>query len=314
MRSLSRLATMAGIAVSLGGGVYGFEAYVPGRPVLTATADPRIDTTFTTFDPHGSKLTLPTDINARGQIVGRYLGADGRTHGFLREKDGTITTIDIRGANFTVAGSINNSGTIVGWYTLPSDPTRRHGFKMEGGDTTTFDAGSTFTNALGISENGDIVGRFCGSTNCPPAFQGFLYRAGALTVLSVTGASETDAFKEQANGTIVGGFSQRVAQKLFTYRDGRFTTFALPNGRNIALSNGGTNARGDIVGTYCDQPGSCMIGPPTTHGFLLRNGRLTRIDVPHSNGTSALGINEQGDIVGNYNDAYGQARGFLLTH
>ncbi len=64
----------------------------------------------------------------------------------------------------------------------------------------------------------------------------------------------------------------------------------------------GIGPGGDIVGTYVDEAGK-------SHGFLLRRGKFTTIDVPDSlvgiddNGTlptSANGINSAGEIVGNY--------------
>jgi len=97
------------------------------------------------------------------------------------------------------------------------------------------------------------------------------------------------------------------------YRHGEFSTFGLPNGKNITLDNGGANARGDIVGTYCDSPGVCLIGPFPTHGFLWSNGELTTIDYPGAQATAALGINERGDIVGGYIDAAGKPRGYLMS-
>jgi len=308
---------MAAVAVTLSGCTDGPGVAAPRQAALASHADRDVGTTFTSFDPPGSTLTLATDINTRGQIVGRYLSA-GKTHGFLREADGTITTIDYPGSGFTVAGSINNSGTIVGWYTLPTAPAIRHGFQLQGGVFASLDPpGSTFTNALGISESGEIVGRFCTVAACRPVgngdFRGFLFRDGEFTILDVPGATETDAFKEQANGSIVGGVSQSGVEGLFIYRDGDFKTFALPNGKNITLDSGGTNARGDIVGTYCDLPGICLVGAPGTHGFLWSSGEVTTIDYPGARATAALGINEQGDIVGGFIDANGQPRGFLVS-
>jgi probable HAF family extracellular repeat protein len=56
-----------------------------------------------------------------------------------------------------------------------------------------------------------------------------------------------------------------------------------------------------------------------SHGFLLKNGRFTAIDVPGTAcgpacflGTFANGINPQGDIVGYYNGGDGHVHGFLL--
>ena len=46
-------------------------------------------------------------------------------------------------------------------------------------------------------------------------------------------------------------------------------------------------------------------------GFLLDDGEFTPIDVPDSNDTRAIGINEKGAIVGEYADMHGKTRGFV---
>jgi hypothetical protein len=58
---------------------------------------------------------VPLGLNARGDIVGRYV-AGGITHGFLLDKDGSFTTIDVPGASATEALGINPQGDIVGQY------------------------------------------------------------------------------------------------------------------------------------------------------------------------------------------------------
>lgn len=87
---------------------------------------------------------------------------------------------------------------------------------------------------------------------------------------------------------------------------GQFTTIDDPLGvyGTFAL---GLNDRGDIVGGYYDSTG-------VHHGFLLRHGAYTSIDVPNSvqGSTDVLDINAQGDIVGNYTDRNGIEHGFLL--
>lgn len=317
MRSLPAVFTITVVAVALSGCTDGLGPTSRQQAPLAAQAGLGVGTTFVSFDPPGSTLTLATDINTGGEIVGRYLSA-GKTHGFLREPDGTISTIDFPGSGFTVAASINNSGAITGWYTLPAAPAIRHGFVLQDGTFRSFDPpGSTFTNPLGTSESGAVVGRFCTLAVCRPTgsgdFHGFLYQDGGFVTLDVPGATETDAFKEQANGAVVGGFVQSGVEGMFVYQSGTFTTFTLPNGKNVALDNGGTNTRGDIVGTYCDLPGICSIGPFAEHGFLWSGGELTTIDYPGATATSALGINEQGDIVGGYIDANGHPSGYLVT-
>ena len=63
-------------------------------------------------------------INARGDIVGRFLDASRIPHGYLLS-DGIYTTIDFPGAARTTATGINARGNIVGDYTAASI---RHGF------------------------------------------------------------------------------------------------------------------------------------------------------------------------------------------
>src|SRR5256885_14311222 len=85
-----------------------------------------------------------------------------------------------------------------------------------------------------------------------------------------------------------------IVSPLLFAGDYRFVKFDFPN----ALSTGarGINARGDIVGDYNDPN-------DVTHGFLLRQGAFTTIDVPGAAGTlGGRGINARGDIVGTFLD------------
>jgi probable HAF family extracellular repeat protein len=77
-----------------------------------------------------------------------------------------------------------------------------------------------------------------------------------------------------------------------------FTSIDVPGASNTLAT--GINARGAIVGIYYDSAGN-------EHGFLLKNGNFSTVDVPGSmvgvSGTlqtEANGINALGDIVGDY--------------
>lgn len=273
--------------------------------------------TLTTLLVPGAAGTFATDINDHGVIVGRYMSA-GRTHGFVRDVDGAYTTIDYPGSSFTVVGAISDSGAIVGWYSFAAAPTVRHGFLLKDGTFTTFDPpGSTFTNGLGINNRGDISGRYCVLAVCHPSssdFHGFLLRDGEYITLDVPTGSGTSGFKLEPGGTMVGGFADVSGlEELLLYRDGEITTFALPNGKTVARDNGGINARGDIVGTFCDGAPPCLNFLTGTHGFRLSGGQLDTIDVPGATATEATGINARGDIVGAWFNANGQSRGYLLS-
>ena len=271
---------------------------------------------LTILDVPGASRTLALDINDEGEIVGRYSSA-GQNHGFLRDANGNLTTIDYPGSNFSVASSINDSGAIAGWYSLPASPAIRHGFLLRDGVFTSFDPpGSTFTNPLGINNRGDITGRFCTLAVClaPGAgsFHGFLFRDGVFTLIDIPGGNETNAFKPNENGAIVGGFGEGGTEQLFVLNNGQYATMGLPNGNPVTQDNGGMNARGDIVGTYCDGAPPCLIGPSDNHGFLLSDGQLTTIDVTGATATGLTATNARGDMVGGYTDASAKAHAFLL--
>ena len=271
--------------------------------------------TLTTIDVPGSASTVAMDVNALDDVVGQF-AKDGVTHGFLWQ-NGSFTTIDFPGASLTVAAGINNEGDIVGMYALPSAPNERHGYVLRGGEFTTIDPeGSKFTNALGISPQGDVVGRYCTAIPCgrpgSGTYHGFLWQNGVITSFRVPNSVETNAWKINALGEIIGGF--RYADninRLFILRDGEFTTFDLPDGLPVAQDDGGINARGDVVGVSCGAS-PCDFVSPVRHGFVLRDGELTTIDIPGARVTMVLAINARGSLAGGYN-AIGKLQGFLLS-
>jgi hypothetical protein len=133
-----------------------------------------------------------------------------------------------------------------------------------------------------------------------------------MTTFDVPGAVETNAWKINATGEIVGGFRYADGiNRLFTLRDGEFTTFDLPGALPIAQDDGGINARGDVVGVTCGAA-PCDFASPVRHGFVLRQGELTTVDVPGARVTMVLGISARGSLAGVYN-AIGRAQGFLLA-
>jgi uncharacterized membrane protein len=142
-------------------------------------------------------------------------------------------------------------------------------------------------------------------------FHGFLLRDAEFTIVDVPGSIETNAWKINDRGDIVGGFGIAGGEvELFVLGNGEFTTFPIPNGMYLSEDNGGINARGDIVGRYCDVS-PCRVGP-TGHGFVISGGTLTTIDVPGAVGTGTFGINGRREVVGGYYDAGGALHGYVL--
>jgi hypothetical protein len=295
--------------------------------------------TFTSIDFSNATSTDALGINSARDIVGRYDSADGKTHGYLRNRRGRFITIDFRDANtnFTVAAGINSHRVIVGQYRLSTDPQgARHGFvQSRRGTFTTIDfPNAAFTNALGINDRGEIVGRYCTVLPCLPQNQhGFLRsRRGHFSTIDFPGAAGTiagtNAWGINDGGKIVGGYQGSNGKShVYLRHHNQFTTIDFPtavdpNAVDTAPfgSKGGINSRGNIVSYYCNlEP--CVVNNnmlkldnDSEHGFLLSHeGAFTRIDVPNSHGTLAFGINDRRDIVGTYHDvASGKQLGFLL--
>src|SRR5438046_2480646 len=59
----------------------------------------------------GTAGTIVVGTNPRGDLVGSYLDAGNRIHGFLRH-DGSFTRIDVTGATLTTCRGINSKGEI----------------------------------------------------------------------------------------------------------------------------------------------------------------------------------------------------------
>ncbi len=80
---------------------------------------------FTPFVVPGSIATSAWDVSPRGEIVGIYLDAANRFHGFLRVGDDYLT-LDVPGATATRAFGINAGGVIVGSFVDAAARTRAY--------------------------------------------------------------------------------------------------------------------------------------------------------------------------------------------
>ena len=87
--------------------------------------------------------------------------------------------------------------------------------------------------------------------------------------------------------------------------DYHFVKIDVPN--SVLTDARGINARGDIVGSYED-------ADEVNHGFLLRKGVFTSIDVPNAAVTfGARAIDARGDIVGTFLGEDSVQHGYLLS-
>jgi len=219
----------------------------------------------------------------------------------------TWTTIDCPGALHTRARSINDRGDIVG---ICEDEEGEHGFLLRQGVYTMFDFPGTAgtTVAFGINNRGDVVGRYFDDEG--HGAHGYLLRRGTFSTIDPPDTSFSPARGIDDLGRIVGvnlGTDGVVRGYVLDVRG--FHDIEIPDADTVPWD---INNRGRIVGGYFD-----FAAPVGTHGFLLKNGVLTTIDVPGAAGTFAFGINILNRIVGGWSvdpdcqDCFTQA--FLLT-
>lgn len=241
------------------------------------------------------------------------------------ERRPAATALDVPFSVASRAFGISDSGDVVGLY-LATD-SRVRGFLLTGGVYTSIDVpGSIRTNAIGVAElrprakeDADghdgrradkqrrlaVVGRYDTPDPANPATgltHGYVLRDGAFTTIDhpeamqtgAAGAINTVAAGVNSSGHVVGRYRSRVDNQLhgFKLADGIFTDVAVPGPMwGIAISD-----TGDIAGYYGDANGR-------SHAFVRRNGVLTTIDPPDSQGTGqnggVIGINAR-EVVGYY--------------
>jgi uncharacterized membrane protein len=164
------------------------------------------------------------------------------------------------------------------------------------------------------------------SADPPPAAagttgHGFLADRGLLNAIDHPDATTVPATPNGQAGTgttgindrgqVLGAYegADRVVRPFVRDRWGRFAEIEDPPGASKRDEYVDINNHGEIVGFYNDDQGG------TTTGFLrTRRGRFTGIQVPGSQVTGPLKLNDRRQVVGIYLDAGGALHGFLWDH
>lgn len=269
------------------------------------------DYRFVKINVPGSVETQANGINARGDIVGSYIDADGISHGFLSRK-GVFTTIDVPGATETLAArGINARGDIVGNF---NSGFARHGYLLSDGQFTQIDyPGASHTVVERINNAGDITGLWFDALENT---SGFIRKDGKFHNVSIPGGISENVRAAQDNGRVLvgsvvmnfdNGFRGFISRKT-----GEFELIEYPGLSVPCTGVRSINQRGDMVGAvaYVNAVDECYPPFDEQHGFLLRDDRFTVIDFPGSPSTDAMCINDDGVIVGRYTDRNSSLRGF----
>jgi hypothetical protein len=111
--------------------------------------------TYTQIDFPGALATVPTGVNAHGDIVGYYVDSTGNTDGFLLS-GGSYTTIMYPGAASTQLSGINDSGKIVGFSDASNSGFQYDEFTQTFTTITYPHANQTLPTA--INNSGTVVG------------------------------------------------------------------------------------------------------------------------------------------------------------
>ena len=222
-----------------------------------------------------------------------------------------FTEINPSGAIASSAQGINDTGTIVGGY---NDATGAgFGFIDIAGSFTQLAPtpaascgafASICNTAFGVNNAGTVVGTTYTSGGVA---SGFIYANNSFTALTYP------AYGISNKGVIVGQINPTTG---FTYQNGTYTPFTLPNlPANASFVPFGINSSNQIVGTYSSPFTTVPTGPNSStvisgvfSVFLYTLGASSFTLLPEDpnaqtgpgEGTFGVGINDAGQVVGSF--------------
>ena len=262
------------------------------------------DYRYSRIDVPNSSLTIVRGINARGDIIGFYVGLDGVGHDFLL-RNGVFSNIVYPGN--ASARAMNARGDIVGAF---GDASGGHAFLLRDGKFTKIDyPGASSTIAFGINNTGDITGQYVTASG---VVRGFILSNGAFHTVYVNGGPNIGVHGAQDNGRVlIGDVVLTSDQSTRGYRKLSNDVLLLePPGTIFPCSHArAVNERGDIAGAFGIVNSAAECHAPT-HGFVFRDGVYDVIDPPGSHDTFVFGMNDDGIVVGVLTDQFGHVHGF----
>jgi uncharacterized membrane protein len=263
------------------------------------------DYRYSRIDVPNSSLTVVRGINARGDILGSYVGLDGVGHDFLL-RNGIFSNIVYPGGT-GAARAMNARGDIVGGF---GDAEGGHAFLLRDGKLTKIDyPGASSTIAFGINNTGDITGQYVTASG---TVRGFILSDGTFHTVYVNGGPNIGVHGAQDNGRVmIGDVVLTSDQSTRGYRKlSNDVLLLVPPGTIFPCSHArAINERGDIAGAFGIVNSAAECHAPN-HGFVFKDGVYDIIDPPGSHDTFVFGINDDGIVVGVLTDQFGHVHGF----
>jgi uncharacterized membrane protein len=300
MHSRSRRATCSLAALALTAGLLGGCAETPAEPSseLAGPVASRVPGEagyrYTTIDVPGATHTNVFRINAKGHLVGAFVGGVG-ARGFLK-RGGALDTLHYPGAVGTNARGLNERGDIVGAYAMGG---KTHGYVLSQGVYSTLNYPLANQTALwDINDNGAISGEFQAVVG--GQWQGFVWREGTFTPLGLPNAFLSAGYGINNRGDVAGhvrfarpsGLTKMLG---FIWRDGdQVAEIDYPVDNYMSCAQG-IGDDGSLVGHVYEVESDII------YGYVWRKGAfVARLRVSDAPDTYPTSIAPNGTVAGYY--------------
>ncbi len=257
-----------------------------------------------TFSRFSLSNSTPAGINSYKTVVGTTFSSNSSgSQGFIRYSGGGVSYYSAPGVAYTQFTGRNDNGVNIGVY--GNAGSTFEGFLLNGSTFTSIvdpNSGSPYgTRTTGINKSNTIVGYYATSAG---VYHGFRRSSnGSYGNLDYPGGQYTQPNGINANGMVVGSFSNGTGEHGFILYQGKWASLDFPNSFGTTQALGVSNA-GVILGVY-------TANEPYTY-FIYTSGKFKVIKDANASSFVVNGMGPSGLITGS-DTINGAARIFVAT-